>query len=188
MTIQRDVAFEATASEVVACHTDVATDEVRKASRARAPDSPAQGEYRNVRTARPDEEQAQARALIRVLKNYKLDREWGGPTLLWRELEAFGHGGGAVSLQGIGRDHGGTASAAFSAGIKNRVPHAALYLALASFTRASPAYRFLDVSRWIALTFAFKDGEAVADINVQREVLERLEAAFEEEMGAEAAV
>jgi hypothetical protein len=125
---------------------------------------------------------AEARALIRVLRFYKLDREWGGPTLIWRDLEGFGHGGGAVSLQGIGRDHGGTAAAAFSAGIKNRVPHAALYLALASFTRASPAYRFIDASRWIALTFAFKDGEAVADISVQREVLERLEATFEEEM------
>jgi hypothetical protein len=34
----------------------VATDGVRKASRSRAFDSPAPGEYKEVRTARPDEE------------------------------------------------------------------------------------------------------------------------------------
>lgn len=135
-----------------------------------------------------DVARGQARALIRVLRFYKLDREWGGPTQIWRDLERFGRGGNAITLQRIGWDHGGTAAAAFSAGVKNRVPHAALYLALSSFTRASPAYRFLDPSRWLALTFAFRDGERVADISVQREVLERLGAAFEAEMGAEAVV
>jgi hypothetical protein len=126
----------------------------------------------------------QARALIRVLQFYKLDLEWGGPTPIWRDLEAFAHGGGAINLQRIGRDHGGTAAAAFSAGVKNRVPSAALYLALASFTRASPAYRFIDPSRWLALSFAFERGQTVADVNLQHEVLERLEATFEAEMGA----
>jgi hypothetical protein len=38
------------------CHMEVVTDEVREASRARAPDSPVPGEQRDVRTARPDEE------------------------------------------------------------------------------------------------------------------------------------
>jgi hypothetical protein len=125
---------------------------------------------------------AEARALIRVLRFYKLDREWRGPTPIWQDLEAFGNGASTLTLHKIGRDHGGTASAAFSAGLKLKAPSAALYLALASFTRASPAYRFLDASRWMALSFAFERGEAVADISVQREVLERLEATFEEEM------
>ena len=125
---------------------------------------------------------AEARALIRVLRFYHLDREWGGPTRIWRDLEAFGHDGSPMTLRRIGRDHGGTAAAAFSAGVKLKSPSAALYLALASFTRASPAYRFLDTSRWLALCFAFQNGEAAADISVQREVLERLEAALEEEM------
>jgi hypothetical protein len=55
-------------------------------------------------------------------------------------------------------------------------------LALASFTRASPAYRFLDSSRWIALSLAFKNKTAVAEAAVQSEVLERLEAAFAAEI------
>lgn len=38
------------------CHKEVATDEIREASRARAPNSPMPGEYMDVRTARPDEE------------------------------------------------------------------------------------------------------------------------------------
>jgi hypothetical protein len=38
------------------CHMEVATDEVREASRARAPDSPSPGEHRDMRTARPDGE------------------------------------------------------------------------------------------------------------------------------------
>jgi hypothetical protein len=128
---------------------------------------------------------AQARALIRVLKNYKLDRDGGERTPIWRDLETLGQGGRAASLQRIARDHGGAAQAAFRAGIKNQVPHAALFLALSSFTRASPPYRFLDVSRWLAIMFAFRDGGVVADISVQREVLQRLEAALEEEVGAE---
>ena len=128
---------------------------------------------------------AQARALIRLLADYQLDREWGGPTPLWRDLETFGCSGTAAELRKIGRDHGGTAAAAFCCGVKHRAPNAALYLALASFTRASPAYRFLDPSRWIALAFAFRDKKSVADSGIQGEVLERLEAAFEAEMGAE---
>ena len=43
-------------SDILDCHTDVATDEVREASRARAPDSPVPGEDRDIRTARTDEE------------------------------------------------------------------------------------------------------------------------------------
>ena len=129
---------------------------------------------------------AQARALIRVLIDYQLDREWGGPTRLWRDLETFGRSGGtAADLRKIGREHGGTAAAAFCCGVKHRAPNAALCLALASFTRASPAYRFPDPSRWIALMFAFKDKKPTADPGAQGEVLERLEAAFEAEMGAE---
>jgi hypothetical protein len=62
--------------------------------------------------------------------------------------------------------------------VKYRAPNAALYLALASFTRVSPTYRFLDASRWIALFFAFRDGKAVAESAIRGEVLERLEAAF----------
>jgi hypothetical protein len=127
---------------------------------------------------------ASARALIRVLTNYRLDREWGGPTPIWQDLKALGHGGTADDLQVIARRYAGTAAAAFCGGVKNRAPHAALYIALATFTRASPAYRFLDPSRWIALMFAFMENKAVADSAIQDEVLARLETAFEAEMGA----
>jgi hypothetical protein len=129
---------------------------------------------------------ASARALIRVLTNYRLDREWGGPTPIWRDLNALGHGGTAADLQAIARRYAGTAAAVFCGGVKNRAPHAALYIALATFTRASPAYRFLDSSRWIALMFAFMGNKAVADSAIQDEVLARLETAFEAEMSAEA--
>jgi hypothetical protein len=129
---------------------------------------------------------AQARVLIRVLTNYALDREWGGPTPIWQDLKALGHSGTAADLQVIARRYAGTAAAAFCGGVKNRAPHAALYLALATFTRASPAYRFLDSSRWIALMFAFMGNKAVADPAIQDEVLTRFEKAFEAEMGAEA--
>jgi hypothetical protein len=88
----------------------------------------------------------------------------------------------AGDLRSIGRKHAGTAAAAFCGGVKHRAPNSALYLALASFTRASPAYRFLDSSRWIALTFAFREKRAVAEAAIQSEVLERLEAAFAAEI------
>jgi hypothetical protein len=131
---------------------------------------------------------ASARALIRVLTNYRLDREWGGPTPIWQDLKALGHSGTAADLQAIGRRYAGTAAAAFCGGVKNRAPRAALYIALATFTRASPAYRFLDSSRWIALMFAFMGNKVVADSAIQDEVLARLETAFEAEMGKESAV
>jgi hypothetical protein len=129
---------------------------------------------------------ASARALIRVLTNYGLDREWSGPTAIWQDLTALGHSGTAADLQAIGRRYAGTAAAAFCGGVKNRAPHAALYVALATFTRASPAYRFLDSSRWIALMFAFMENKTVADSAIQDEVLARLETAFEAEMGVAA--
>jgi hypothetical protein len=129
----------------------------------------------------------QARVLIRVLTTYGLDCKWGGPTPIWQDLKTLGHSGSVADLQVIARRYAGTAAAAFCGGVKNRAPHAALYLALATFTRASPAYRFLDSSRWIALMFAFMGNEAVADSAIQDEVLARLETAFEAEMGAEAA-
>ena len=127
---------------------------------------------------------AQARALIRVLTHYGLDRESVAErTPIWRDVETFGHGVAAAGdLQNIGRRHAGTAAAAFCGGVKHRAPNAALYLALASFTRASPPYRFLDSSRWIALSFAFRDKRAVAEAAIQTEVLERLEAAFAAEI------
>jgi hypothetical protein len=128
---------------------------------------------------------AQARALIRVLTDYQLDREWSEPTPLWQALDAFGRGA-AGDLRNIGLEHGGTAAAAFCAGVKYRAPGAALYLALASFARASPAYRFLDSSRWIALMFAFRDKKPAPDRGIQGEALQRLKAALEAEMGAEA--
>jgi hypothetical protein len=120
---------------------------------------------------------AQARALIQVLKDYNLDR-WGASPL-WPAVESFGRSGGtAAELQAIGRKYGGTAAAAFCAGVKLRAPDAALFLALSAFIRASPAYRFLDPSRWIALCFAFRDEKAAPDPAIQGEVLERLEAAL----------
>jgi hypothetical protein len=128
---------------------------------------------------------AQARALIRVLISYGLDREWGGPTPIWQDLKEFGHSATTADLQTIARRYAGTAAAAFCGGVKNRAPHAALYLALASFTRASSAYRLLDSSRWIALMFAFMDKKAVADSAIQNKVLKSLETAFEAEMSAE---
>ena len=42
--------------QFAACHMEVATDEVREASRSRASDSPSPGEDGDVRTAWPDEE------------------------------------------------------------------------------------------------------------------------------------
>lgn len=126
---------------------------------------------------------AQARALIRVLAHYGLDRgSVGERTTIWKDVEAFGHGGAAGDLKAIGRKHAGAAAAAFCGGVQHRAPSSALYLALASFTRASPAYRFLDSSRWIALSFAFKNKTAVAEAAIQSEVLERLEAAFAAEI------
>jgi hypothetical protein len=127
---------------------------------------------------------AQARALIRVLHYYRLDRgSVGGRTTIWRDVETFGQGfGTAADLQIIGRKHAGAAAAAFCGGVKDRAPNAALHLALASFTRASPAYRFLDPSRWIALWFAFRDKKAVAEAAIQGEVLERLQAAVAAEI------
>ena len=127
---------------------------------------------------------AQARALIRVLMKYGLDRaSVGERTTIWRDVEKFGHGVAAVGdLKAIGRKHAGAAAAAFCGGVKHRAPNAALYLALASFTRVSPAYRFLDSSRWIALSFAFRDRKAVAEVAIQSEVLERLDAAFAAEI------
>jgi hypothetical protein len=130
---------------------------------------------------------AQARALIRVLKCYKFDRTCGeAPTPIWRAVEAFAQTGGtAADLQGISRQYAGAAAAAFCAGVKLRAPNSALLLALASFTRSSPAYRFLDPSRWIALAFAFTEKKAAPDPAIQSEALERLEAAFEVEIGTE---
>jgi hypothetical protein len=127
---------------------------------------------------------AQARALVRVLTHYGLDRRSvGEPTTIWRDVERFGHGvGTAGDLQTIGRKYAGAAAAAFCGGVRHRAPNAALYLALASFTRASPPYRLLDASRWIALCFAFRDKKAVAEAAIQAEVLEKLEAAFEAEI------
>jgi len=122
---------------------------------------------------------AQARALIRVLVQYGLDDKWGGPTPLWRDVETFGHGFDTVGdLQTIGGRYAGTAAAAFCGGVKLRAPNAALFLAFSTFTRASPAYRFLDPSRWIALCFAFREGKTAPDPAIQGEVLERLEAAL----------
>jgi len=133
---------------------------------------------------------AQARALIRVLKHYGIDRgSVGERTTIWRDVERFGHSAAAAGdLKTIGRRHAGAAAAVFCGGVKHRVPNSALYLALASFTRASPPYRFLDSSRWIALSFAFRDKRAVAEAAIQSEVLERLEAAFaaETELGERA--
>ena len=127
---------------------------------------------------------AQARALIRVLVHYGLDRgSVGERTTIWHDVETFGHSvATAGDLKAIGRKHAGRAAAVFRGGVKLRAPDAALYLALASFTRASPAYRFLDSSRWIALSFAFRDKRAVAEAAIQSEVLERLEAALTAEI------
>jgi hypothetical protein len=118
---------------------------------------------------------AQARALIRVLQYYGLDR--GSADAIWRDVQTFGSDlDTLMDLRTIGRKHAGAAAAAFRGGVILRAPNAALFLALSSFTRASAAYRFLDSSRWIALCFAFMDRRAVAEAAVQTEVLERLEA------------
>jgi hypothetical protein len=127
---------------------------------------------------------AQARALIRVLHHYKFDPASGAaPAPLWQAVEAFGRSGGtAADLQAISRKYAGTAAAAFCCGVKLRAPNSALFLALAAFTGSSPAYRFLDPSRWPAPAFAFTDKKAAPDPAIQGEVLERLEAAFEVEI------
>jgi hypothetical protein len=124
---------------------------------------------------------AQARALIRVIRHYKVAR--GSADLIWHEVETFAYGRAtAGDLRAIGRRHAGAAAAAFSGGVKLRAPNAALYLAFSAFARASHAYRFLDSSRWIALYFAFMDKRAIAETAIQNEVLERLEAALAAEV------
>jgi hypothetical protein len=135
-------------------------------------------------TTSDDFVRAQARALIRVLMHYGLDRESVGErATIWRDVETFGHSVAAAGdLKTISRKHAGMAAAAFCGGVKLRAPNSALYLALASFTRASSPYRFLDSSRWIALSFAFREKRAVAEAAIQSEVLERLEAAFAAEI------
>jgi hypothetical protein len=127
---------------------------------------------------------AQARALLRVLVQYKLDRVCGRePTSLWGALKVFGTASGTASdLQTIGRKYANAAAAAFCIGVKHRAPNAALYLALVSFTGPTPEYRFLQPSRWIALTLAFLDKKPVPDPGLQDRVLEKLEAAFEAEI------
>jgi hypothetical protein len=127
---------------------------------------------------------AQARALIRVLVHYKVDRVCGrDPTSLCGVLETFGTAGGTASdLQTIGRKYANVAAAAYCVGVKHRAPNAALYLALVSFTGPTPEYRFLQPSRWIALTLAFLDKKPVPDPGLQGEVFERLEAAFDAEI------
>jgi hypothetical protein len=126
--------------------------------------------------------QAQARALIQVIRYYKIDG--GSAAAIWRDVEAFAHGASAqgADLQAIGRKHAGAAAAVFCGGVKLRAPNAALYLAFSAFARASQAYRFLDASRWIALYFAFMDKRAVAETALQNEVLERLETAMTVEL------
>jgi hypothetical protein len=141
--------------------------------------------WRPLVTTQDDIVRASARALIQVLTNYNLDRVWRGPTPIWQDLKALGQSGTAADLQLIAHRYAGTAAAAFCGGVKNRAPHAALYVALATFARVSPRYRFLDSSRWIALMFAFIDNKVVADPTVQDEVLGRLETAFELEMSVE---
>jgi hypothetical protein len=129
---------------------------------------------------------AQARALIRVLHDYKFDACGGALTPIWRAVEAFGRSGGAApDLQAISRKYAGAAAAAFYAGVKLRAPNSALFLAVAAFTGSSQAYRFIDPSRWIAIAFAFTEKKAAPDPAIQAEALERLEAAFEAEFGAE---
>jgi hypothetical protein len=125
---------------------------------------------------------AQARALIQVIRYYNLDG--GSAVTIWRDVEAFAHGGRAqaTDLRAIGRKHAGAAAAAFCGGVKLRAPNAALYLAFSAFARASHSYRFLDASRWIALYFAFVDKRAIAETALQNEVLERLETALTVEL------
>lgn len=132
---------------------------------------------------------AQARALIRVLVHYKLDRVCGrDPTSLCGVLEAFGTARGTASdLQIIGRNHVNAAAAAFCVGLKHRAPNAALYLALVSFTGPTPEYRFLEPSRWIAVTLAYLDKKPDPDPGLQSRVLEKLEAAFEAEISIDSA-
>ena len=100
---------------------------------------------------------AQARALIRVLVHYNLHRAGvGGPGSICRDVEAFGAGTrDAPDLQTIGRHYANAAAAAFCVGVKHRAPNASLHLALISFTGPHPEHRFLEPSRWIALTIAF---------------------------------
>ena len=128
---------------------------------------------------------ASARALIRVLIDYRLDGEWGGPTAIWRDLATLGQSGNAVELQIIARRYAAAAAAAFRGGVRNKAPQAALFLALATFSRVSPAYRFFDSSRWIALMFAFMANKPVADPGIHDEILSRLENAFDAEMCAD---
>jgi hypothetical protein len=130
---------------------------------------------------------AQARALIRVLVHYKLDRVCGRePTSLWGALEVFGTASGtAPDLQTIGRKYANAAAAAFCVGMKHRAPNAALYLALVSFTGPTPEYRFLEPSRWISVALAYQEKKLVPEPSLQGEVLEKLEAAFEAEIAIE---
>jgi hypothetical protein len=131
---------------------------------------------------------AQARALVSVLDHYKLLRACGGDRPpIWRDVEAFGTGSGTlVDLQAIGRNDAAVAAAAFCIGIKHRAPNAALYLALVTFTNWCPEHRLLEPSRWIALALAFMDS-SIPGSGID-EIFARLEAAFDAEITAKAAV
>jgi hypothetical protein len=132
---------------------------------------------------------AQARAIIRVLAQYKLYRIGDGAhTLLWRAVEAYGTAtSGARDLPTLHRDFHGLALAASAIGLKHEAANAAMFLALHTFTGTTDEYRFLKPAWWIAVTITWLDKRPVPEPGLQGEVLERLEAAFEREVESECA-
>jgi hypothetical protein len=133
---------------------------------------------------------AQARALIHVLAHYQLYRALAGaPELIFRAVEAYGTASdGASDLPTIHREFYHVALAASSIGLKHRAANAPLFLALHSFSGSAGEYRFLQPAWWMAVTIAYLDEEPVPEVALHAEVLERLEAAFDVEMAAEAAL
>ena len=132
---------------------------------------------------------AQARALIRVLAHYRLYRIGdGAQTLLWRAVEAYGTASsGARDLRTIHRNFNGTAMAASAIGLKHEATNAAMFLALHTFCGSTDDYRFLKPAWWVAVTITWLNKKPVPEPNLQGEVLERLEAAFEREIQNERA-
>lgn len=127
---------------------------------------------------------AQARALIWVLVRYKLYRIGdGAQTLLWRAIEAFGTDSvGAEDLPGIHRDFYSLSLAASAIGLKHRASNASLFLALHTFAGTSDEYRFLQPAWWIAVTLSWLDKNPTPAPELQGEVLEQLDAAFDAEI------
>ena len=129
---------------------------------------------------------AQARALIRVLTRYGLQREGDGDGMrMWRAVEAYGNSAPkSRELLEIYVEFGDAAHEATFRGMPVRASKACLLLALHTFCVTAPVHRFRNPSRWIAAALEFVDPRAAPVPSLQGEIFEKLEDTFDEEMTA----